>query len=206
MADVWCVLGATILIACLAKKLRISPLLIFISSIVYLLINLLGPFRYHIGRGLVEYSAMIFMILAAWFLYRSREGGTKLIVLATLFGILGYWTRQDHLGAIACLAFLVLEPVNESTGGWKGYWDRFQFQWRKFGVYWGLGICSVLLVSFRNWWMGGDFPIAFHPNFSDFSRGTHLAARLLTGDFSSQRSCAQVISIILLNNGSFNSG
>ena len=157
MADVWCVLGATILIACFAKKLRISPLLIFISSIVYLSINLLGPFRYHIGRGLVEYSAMIFMILAAWFLYRSREGGTKLIVLATLFGILGYWTRQDHLGAIACLAFLVLEPVSGPTGGWKGYWDRFQLHWKKITVYWGFGISSVLLICFRHWWLGGAF-------------------------------------------------
>lgn len=167
MSDVWCVFGATILIVGFAKKFRISPLLIFISSIVYLSINLLGAFKVHIGRGLVEYTAMIFMILAAWFLYRSREKGTIPIVLATLFGILGYWTRQDHLGAIACLAFLVLEPVNESNGGWKGYLDRFQCHWKKFAIYWGFGISSVLLICYRNWLLGGDFyPTAVgHANF-----------------------------------------
>jgi hypothetical protein len=173
MSDVWCVLGATFLIAGFAIKLRIAPLLIFISSLVYLSINLLGAFRYHIGRGLVEYTAMIFMILAAWFLYRSREGGIKPIVLATLFGILGYWTRQDHLGAVACLAFLVLEPVTGLTGGWKGYWDRFQFHWKKFTVYWGFGISSVLLICYRNWFMGGKFypTVPGHHNFKpmDFS-------------------------------------
>jgi hypothetical protein len=157
MSDVWCVLGATILIASFAVKLKVSSPIVFITSISYLSINLLGAFRYHIGRGLVEYTAMIFMILAAWFLYRSREGGIKPIVLATLFGILGYWTRQDHLGAIACLAFLVLEPVTGPTGGWKGYWDRFQLHWEKFAIYWGFGISSVLLISYRNWLLGGDF-------------------------------------------------
>jgi hypothetical protein len=157
MSDVWCVLGATVLIVGFAKNFRISPLLIFISSFVYLSINLIGDFRFHIGRGLVEYSAMIFMILAAWFLYRSREGGAKTIVLATLFGILGYWTRQDHLGAIACLAILVLEPVTGPTGGWKGYWERFQLHWKKIAIYWGFGISSVLLICYRNWWLGGDF-------------------------------------------------
>ena len=57
MADVWCVLGATIIIASFAIKFRISPLIIFITCISYLSINLLGSFRYLIGRGLVEYHA-----------------------------------------------------------------------------------------------------------------------------------------------------
>jgi hypothetical protein len=157
MADVWCILGAVIIIAGFTAKLRISPFLIFISSITFLSIILIGAYRYHIGRGLVEYHAMMFMMLAAWFLYQAREGGSKEIVLATLFGILGYWTRQDHLGAVACLAFLVLEPVTDRTGGWKGYWDRFQLHWEKFSFYWGFGISSVLLVCYRNWWLGGAF-------------------------------------------------
>jgi hypothetical protein len=169
MADVWCFLGATILIATLATKLRIAPLIIFMACTSYLAINLVGSFRYHIGRGLVEYHAMIFMILAAWFLYEAREGAVKALVLATLFGVFGYWTRQDHLGAIACLAFLVLEPVTGPTGGWKGYWDRFQIHWKKIAVYWGFGISSVLLICFRNWWLGGAFypTKKNHPNLNN---------------------------------------
>ena len=59
----------------------------------------------------MEQHAMIFMVLAGLFLYLAREGGTHRIIFATLFGILGYWTRQDHLGAIAGLAFLAFESV-----------------------------------------------------------------------------------------------
>ena len=166
MADIWCVLGAATIIAAFATKLRISPILIFAVSLVYLTINFITSLRYHIGRGLVENHAMIFMMLAAWFLYSTRERGGYRVILATLFGILGYWTRQDHLGAIAGLAFLALEPVQGPTGDWKGYWGRFKFKWKVFAWYWGGGILSVLLICFRNWWLGGAFypTIKGHPN------------------------------------------
>jgi hypothetical protein len=63
------------------------------------------------------------MMLFAWFLYRRYEGaGYYRIILATLFGIIGYWMRQDHLGAIEGLAFLALEPVDGLTEGWREYW------------------------------------------------------------------------------------
>jgi hypothetical protein len=166
MADVWCVLGATIIIVAFAIKFRISPLIIFITSTIYLSLNLISAFRYHIGKGLVENHAMVFLMLAAWYIYRAREGGTSRIILGTLFGILGYWTRQDHLGAIAGIAFLALEPINEPTGSWKGYLERFKLQWKLFVCYWGAGIFSVLLICFRHWWLGGAFypTIMKHPN------------------------------------------
>ena len=86
------------------------------------------------------------MMLSAWFLYGMRERGGNRIILATLFGIFGYWTRQDHLGAIAGLAFLALEPIDGPTGDWKGYWDRFKLQSKVFACYWGGGILSVILI------------------------------------------------------------
>lgn len=106
------------------------------------------------------------------------------IILATVFGILGYWTRQDHLGAIAFLAFLMLEPVTDPTRNWKCYWDRFQVHWRKIAVYWGFGISSVLLLCFRNWLLGG----AFFPAAADAGNwgGTYETAMyylILTGNY-----------------------
>ena len=35
--------------------------------------------------------------------------------------------------------------------------DRFKFQWKVFAWYWGGGILSVLLICFRNMWLGGKF-------------------------------------------------
>lgn len=157
MADVWCVLGATFILGSLMAKFRLSPFIIFISCSSYLAINYIGAFRYHIGRELVENHAMIFMMLAAWFLILARSGGTKAIILATIFGILAFWTRLDHLGAIAGLAFLTLEPISGSTGGWKKYWERCKLGWKRLAIYWGGGLISILLLSFRNSWIGGDF-------------------------------------------------
>lgn len=157
MADVWCVLGATLLLVRWIVERRLSSIVAFIVASVYLAINLIGAFRYHIGRGLVENHAMIFMLLAAWFLFRSRAGGRMTIFWATFFGILAYWTREDHLGAIAGLVFLAYEPLQGATGGWQGYWDRIQLHWERLAWYWGGGILSVLAVCFRNWWLGGDF-------------------------------------------------
>lgn len=159
LVNVWSVLGAATILASLAIRLRTSTFLAFIISAAYLLINLIGAFRYHIFKSLPENTAMIFMMLAAWYWSRARKGGMNRIVLATIFGILGYWTRQDHLGAIFALAFLALEPEG-STGGWKGYWDRFKLYWKPITWYWGAGILSILLLCFRNWLMGAGFVLA----------------------------------------------
>lgn len=166
VADVWCVLGAVTLLVSLGVKFRLSVLIIFIASIVYLLINFVGAFRYHIGRTLVENHAMLFMMLAAWFLFKAREGGRGKIILATLFGILGYWFRLDHLGVIAGLAFLAFEPIKGPTGGWKGYWERLKLHWDRLAFYWGGGILSLVILCYRNWWLGGSFfPFdKSHPN------------------------------------------
>jgi hypothetical protein len=158
MADVWCILGTTILIAKFAIKFRISPLITYIACTTYLGINFISAFRYIIGKSLVEFHAMIFVMLAAWLMYKAREGGPmRIVALATLMGILGYWIRQDHLGAIAGLAFFVFEPVEGPTGGWKGYWERFQARWGRLAWYWIGGILSVLLISYRNYLVGGGF-------------------------------------------------
>ena len=56
----------------------------------------------------------------------------------------------------------------DPTGGWKAYWHRFQLQWNKVSIYWGFGIISVLIISFRNWLVGGAFFVANiqHGNFT----------------------------------------
>ncbi|MEK9628610.1 MAG: hypothetical protein VW455_06275 [Nitrospinota bacterium] len=183
MADVACVLGSTIIIARLVVMFRLSCLVAFLSALAYLMANLIGTFRYRIGEGLVENHAMIFLMLAALHLYKSREGRISTVLLATAFGIFGYWMRQDHLGAIAGLVFLALEPAGPLTTGWKGYWEQFIRNWKKIAMYWGGGILSVLLICYRNWYLGGSFypTDKSHPNFiGEFERGKFYL--ILTGN------------------------
>lgn len=171
MLDVWSVLGAATLLGSFVLKLRLSLFIAFLTSMVYLTMTLIGSFRYIIGRGLSEYVAMILMLLAAWFLYRARKGGWIKIFLATFFGILGYWTRQDHLGIIVTMVILTFEPIEGPTGGWKGYWERFKINWQRLAWYWGGGIIiGVGTLCVRNWLLGGDFNFAQtsgHPRFNE---------------------------------------
>jgi hypothetical protein len=67
MFDVWCVLGAATLLGSLALKFRMPPLTAFLTSLAYLGMIFTGSYRYHIGIGMSENAAMLFMILAAWF-------------------------------------------------------------------------------------------------------------------------------------------
>jgi hypothetical protein len=158
MFDVWSVLGAATLLGALALKFRMPPLTAFLTSMAYLCMTFIGSYRYLIGKGMSEYTAMIFIILAGWFLLQAREGGRINIFLATLCGILGYWGRQDHLGVIAALAVLTLEPIEGPTGAWKGYWDRFKINWQRMVYYWSGGIViGVGLICWRNWLLGSDF-------------------------------------------------
>lgn len=157
MADVWCVLLATIILSKLMLKFRFSTLTIFIICTIYLSINFIGTFRYHLGRSLNENHAMLFMMLAAWFVVLAREGGTHRIILAAIFGSIGFWIRMDHLLVIAGLGLLIYEPVLGPRGGWNEYWGRFKLNWTPLAWYWGGGGLSILVLSFRNWWLGGSF-------------------------------------------------
>ena len=169
MADVWCVLGASVLLASWAMKLRLSALTAFAASLIYLMPTFLGGFRYEIGRGLVEHHAMICMILAIWFLYQARDGSFFKIILAGFFGVIGYWIRQDHLIVIAMLVFLIIEPTHGTTGEvWKAYWRQIWANWRRGFTYVGIVTFGVFLLCFRNWWVGGVFgpSVPSHPNYT----------------------------------------
>lgn len=151
-------LCVTTLLAKFAIQLKLNIFISFLTGNAFLIAYLIGSFRYHIGRSMSETTAMVFMMLAAWFLFRSREGGLIRIVMAICFGILGYWTRQDHLGVIIGLALFSLEPVIGPAGNWKDYWARFKLHWQPLAVYWAGGIIfGVLALCLRNWFIGAGF-------------------------------------------------
>jgi len=185
MADVWSVLGVATLLAGLAIKIRLSALTAFAASIIYLMIIFIGSFRYHIGRGLSEYHAAIFMVLAIWFLYQAREGSFFKIILASFSGVIGYWIRQDHLIIITMLVFFIVEPTHGTTKEvWRAYWVQIWAYWKRGFTYVGILTFGVFLVCFRNWWVAGTFGPTHsgHPNVfgQDFTNFYHRAKIILT--------------------------
>ena len=169
MADVWCILGTTVLLTSLAIKLRLSALTAFAASLTYLMPTFLGGFRYQIGRGLVEHHALIFIALAIWLLYQARDGSFFKIILAGFFGVIGYWIRQDHLIVITMLVFFIIEPLHGTTKEvWRTFWEQIWTHWKKGFTYVGVVAFGVFLLCFRNWWVGGVFgpTVPNHPNYT----------------------------------------
>jgi hypothetical protein len=169
MADVWCILGVVTLCSSLALKFRLTTPIVYIASIAYLMPTLIGAFRYRIGVGLAEHHAIFFMILTGWLLCQSRGEGYRKVILAGLFGVFGYWMRQDHIFAIAALVFLIVEPVGGSVGElWRDYWKKIRIHWKQGFTYIGILSFGIFLVCFRNWWVGGVFSPTYltHPSVS----------------------------------------
>jgi len=164
--DVWCVIGATLVIVVWLRKTRVDFIYILVASLLFLLPILIGPLRHHIGRGLAEYSSMFFMLLAFW-LFLLEQKRTRLIVLAGACGLLAYWTRQDHLFVIAAGVFLLVEPVKGSLiEVWRAYLTYLKIHWRNVAIFLGLIGFGVLAVAMRNWLVGGHFGLSIpdHPN------------------------------------------
>lgn len=166
MLDVWSGLGAAGLTAALAARLGLGPVWALLAALMFALPEFWGPFRHHLGRGLQEHAATLAMLLAAWTVLRLARGWGWALA-AGLAAAVGYWLRQDHLGVLAGLAGLALEPV---AGPWLAAWRdwlgrAWAARWRLTAYLAILG-AAVALVGWRNWIMGGMFTLTAPGNMS----------------------------------------
>ncbi len=166
LLDVWSALGGIALTAALGARLGLSPAWALGAALLMALPEFSGPFRHHLGRGLQEHAAMLAMLLATWAAARLAEGW-RWVLVAGLLAAVAYWLRQDHLGVLAGLGFLGLEPV---AGDWRAAWrtwlDRaWRGRWR-LAAYLALLAAAVLAVGGRNWWFGGRFALTAPGNMS----------------------------------------
>lgn len=169
LLDVWSALGAAALVAALGPRLGLSPAWSLGAVLFFALPEFWGPFRHHLGRGLQEHAAMLALLLAAW-AARDLARGWAWVLAAGLLAALGYWLRQDHLGVLAGLAGLALEPVAGAWGAaWRAWLGRaWQMRWRLAG-YLVILAAAVLAVGGRNWWLGGQFTLTAAGNMSFLS-------------------------------------
>jgi len=166
LLDVWSALGGIALTAALGARLGLTPLWSLGAALLVALPEFAGPFRHHLGRGLQEHAAMLAMLLAAWAAARLAQGW-RWALAAGMLAALAYWLRQDHLGVLAGLGFLGLEPV---TGAWRPAWREWlsrawSLRWR-LSAHLALLAAAVLAVGGRNWWFGGRFVLTAPGNMS----------------------------------------
>lgn len=166
LLDVWSALGGIALTAALGARLGLSPAWSLGAALLMALPEFAGPFRHHLGRGLQEHAAMLALMLAAWAATRLTEG-RRWALAAGLLAALAFWLRQDHLGVLAGLGFLGLEPV---AGAWWPAWRAWlgrawSARWR-LAAYLTLLAVAALAVGGRNWWFGGRFALTAPGNMS----------------------------------------
>jgi hypothetical protein len=185
MADVWCYLGAASLIASWAGKLRLSAFSAILGGLIYLVITLVSSFRYHIGNGLQEATGMIFLVLAAWLIIFRQGNSYPKIISAAFLALIAYLVRQDHLGILAGLALMILDPARGGCAEvWKIYWDRFKSEWPRFFVYLGILFSGPLLVIFHNGWFAGRWHLIAETHSALYSgeKGWNAIYLLLAGN------------------------
>ncbi len=167
MLDLWAAIGGAGLCAALTHRLGAKAAWGFLAAWLYVNYELGDRFLLHIGLGLQEHAAMLFMLLAAWAALRAREKAVW-IWLAGAMAMLGFWLRMDHLGVLAGLGLLV---VAESGGGLIAAWgELIKKAWavrRSLCIYWGFLAAAALLVLLRNWLIGGEW-VLLHPANKDF--------------------------------------
>ncbi len=153
--DVWCVLGAAVILSSIVRRFSVSSQSALLVSILYIVPVLMSPIRHHIGRGLTEHTGMIFLLLAAWLLSQPGRKCWLQIWLSGIISVLGYWTRQDHLLVLAVLVCLWIEPINGTTTKvWSTFHARILSEWKPIIVYLLILISGVLALMFRNWIVG----------------------------------------------------
>ena len=171
MLDIWFMLGGMALVSLLSTKMRISSFGIALLSLAILTPILVGPLRWHLGRGLSEFAGMFFMLWCAVLAYQACGRHWAGVIFAALIGAIAYWLRQDHLPAIAAIGFLLSET---SVGTVRSVWTQLicsvRVNWKKYLIYWGILTLGVAVVLVRNWLISGDFLVLDIPN-SVFKQG-----------------------------------
>jgi hypothetical protein len=164
LLDVWAMLGAGALIAAVGCKMKLSPMVLALGVWLYFSVELGTNLHTHLGRGLQEHVAMLFMMLTAWAAAKSAlkiaRPAWKSLAGAGLLAALAYWLRQDHLGVLAGLGLLALP---HSRGAAVSAWRELvagAYNWRRSLLgFWAVLAMAVLAVALRNWAVGGHFTL-----------------------------------------------
>src|SRR3954469_15247335 len=84
------------------------------------------PNWYGIGRGLSEISSALWVYLAAFALYRSRDRMWPHLFLAGLFAALAFFTRLNQLVLLVTLVLMLLPETIEAGSAWRvaAIWRR----------------------------------------------------------------------------------
>lgn len=194
--DVWMVLGGSALVGMTARRMGCG-LPLALAAGAMLACHYTGDrFLFRIGEGLQEYSAMFFMMLAAWLVVRNSgpQGGRRMLAVG-LVAAAAQLLRMDHLPVIMALGLLQYSfPPLALLPAWKQAVTRVISNWKGLAAYLIPVVGVVILLPLRNYWYGGLFTLNNPDNITFLSLETmgqrveSVLRVLMIGDFSSSSS------------------
>lgn len=89
-------------------------------------------------------------------------------LVAAMFGVLGYWTRRDHLFMTAAAVCILIEPISGSVAVVWSKWLRLMLRnWKEIAGYSSIIVMGIVIILIRNWALSGELWLnsADHPNY-----------------------------------------
>lgn len=170
--DVWCIMIAIIYTSAILHKTSLNTNYIYLLCISYFVINFVGPSRYLLGRGKEEFLGMIFLIIAAGFLYNCFNKRKVHYIYGLVSAIIALNIRLDKIFLVLSLISFYFEPV---VGQLKNIYKKiYQIIVRNYTViilYLSLVIFSLSSLYLRHYLILGDFYFV-HPSSFEITVGT----------------------------------
>ncbi len=137
----------------------------FSAPWLYLTLEFGGAFRHHIGSGLQEHTAMLFLVLTMGLVCRKQWRVWRRMAAAGLSAMIGFWLRMDHLGALAGAGLLCQGQSGSSlTEIWRDWAKSLRSQIGPNVLFYLLLAVAVFSVPLRNGIMGGEWVFTARTN------------------------------------------
>jgi hypothetical protein len=139
---------------------RLGGFRIGLAAAVAVLLTLsLGPNWYVIGRGLTEISALMWIYLAACCLTTLNDSSMARAVLAGVFGMLGFYTRLNHLPLVLGLGALTLADGVDAGSAFNPRQWRVRAPLGVVGAYYATLAVGLCTFAARTWYYTGRFSL-----------------------------------------------
>lgn len=165
--DAACILASTML-AFVVTRATAGFRWAVAAMVVVLVVLMLGPLWYLVGRGLAELSSMGLISAGALFALRGRTGSWRFILLAGLSATLAFYTRLNNLPMVMAVIAFAWPLRQQARDLWTPRRLLRRVSYRVvFGVA-GVIAIGLLLFAARTWYYTGVFSLLY---------GTQASAR-----------------------------
>ena len=162
--ELWAILVTCVALGAIGRWAGLGPRASAVAPFAYLAL-LSGPhFLPHVGLGMQELTANLFLFGGIILVLRSG-GDPWRIALAGVVAVLGFWLRFDRLGVLAAAVIFLINPAGGSVGqAWGILYRQFLDKWKPVTIYLSILAAAVAAVALRNYVFGGELALLYREN------------------------------------------